>query len=797
MSTTNGPTNPSKAKARTVTWQEASEWQLDNKYILRGYRPEKADYLEIFTSLTFLHNETCNVYTHLVGALLLPLVAPLFLRYLAESQFLHVSSMDYAMFGIYFWCAEICLVLSTLYHLMLPHSHLAELFWHGMDLLGIVIVTMATFSSGIYYIFFCEASLQKVHWAIILTTGTATGVLISNPSLRNPRWRKVKVGVFVVFGASSFVPLLHGVQRYGLEYMLHYSGMKWYLLELTLYGIAVSLYAFRIPERLAPGKFDIWGSSHQIFHVAILCAMYTHVTALLQGFTTCHTLDTDDDTAALDALEAEAKEFSKDAEIDRILKAFRLDAYAVLDLQPGVPESDIKKCYRIKSLLIHPDKTSNPSAPDAFDRLKKAQTELMDEKHRMRLDESIADARMLLMREKKWDQDNEGLKSAEFAKEWREKTKMVLVDVEQRRRRQLRAEMQEQGREQRKEEEEIEKRKRKREFENEWESQREERIGSWRDFQKGGDAKKKKKKMKPIGYLKQFSSRILLGISNYAYGGGYTTTTYGAQGGAEGGGFVAGGYGGGSQGGSQDSPGGSKTYGKETLRPVTIKQLIDATQPHPEADFKIDGADITQTSFIGQIHTISPQATNTTYKLDDGTGLIEVKQWIDGDADPANAKPLPTEGQYLRVWGRLKSFNNKRHVGAHVIRPISDFNEISMHLLEATAVHLYFTRGPPGGANGVKTENGGGGMFVDGYNGVDNTNAGAGKQLSAKITPNGRKVFALIQSAPQNNEGLHVQNIATQLGIPANDVFKAGDELLAEGLIYTTIDDETWAVLEY
>ncbi len=48
---------------------------------------------------------------------------------------------------------------------------------------------------------------------------------------------------------------------------------------------------FRIPERLAPGKFDIWGSSHQIFHVAILFAMYTHLTALLQGFTNAHTLD--------------------------------------------------------------------------------------------------------------------------------------------------------------------------------------------------------------------------------------------------------------------------------------------------------------------------------------------------------------------------------------------------------------------------------------------------------------------------------------------------------------------------
>lgn len=167
MCTTNDPTNLPKAKARTVSWREISEWQFDNKHILGGYRPENADYLEILASLTFLHNETCNVYTHLVGALLLPLVAAGFMRFLAEPQFLNVSSMDHAMFGVYFWCAEICLVLSTLYHLLLPHSRHAELFWHGLDLLGIVVVTVGTFSSGIYYVFFCEASLQKFHWAIV------------------------------------------------------------------------------------------------------------------------------------------------------------------------------------------------------------------------------------------------------------------------------------------------------------------------------------------------------------------------------------------------------------------------------------------------------------------------------------------------------------------------------------------------------------------------------------------------------------------------------------------------------
>lgn len=183
-------------------------------------------------------------------------------------------------------------------------------------------------------------------------------------------------------------------------------------------------------------------------------------------------------------------------------------SYAVLDLQPGVPESDIKMTYRKKSLLIHPDKTKNPRAPDAFDRLKKAQTELMDEKHRERLDEAIADARMLLIRENKWTVDSPELKTDDFAKKWRAKTREVLIDNEHRRRRQMKAQLQEEGREQRRQDEELEERKRKRQHEQDWEATRDVRINSWRQFQKGkssgggggGDSeKRKKKKLKPIG----------------------------------------------------------------------------------------------------------------------------------------------------------------------------------------------------------------------------------------------------------------------------------------------------------
>jgi hypothetical protein len=49
-----------------------------------------------------------------------------------------------------------------------------------------------------------------------------------------------------------------------------------------------SLSQARIPERLAPGSFDIWGSSHQIFHVLVVMAAGAHLVGLLKAFDYAH-----------------------------------------------------------------------------------------------------------------------------------------------------------------------------------------------------------------------------------------------------------------------------------------------------------------------------------------------------------------------------------------------------------------------------------------------------------------------------------------------------------------------------
>ncbi|ETI21656.1 hypothetical protein G647_08003 [Cladophialophora carrionii CBS 160.54] len=288
-------------------------------------------------------------------------------------------------------------------------------------------------------------------------------------------------------------------------------------------------------------------------------------------------------------------------------------------------------------------------------------------------------------------------------------------------------------------------------------------------------------------------------MSDYGYENNQYTTSYGAAGWADGGGFVAG--------EPQSSPAqGRGGYGKDTVRPMTIKQILDAQQPHPDADFKSDGEAFNQVTFVGQIRSISTQPTNITYKIDDGTGLIEAKQWIDVnsadsesskmDLDNSN-KPKLVEDGYCRVWGRLKAFNNKRHVGAHIIRPITDYNEIHYHLLEATAVHLFFTRGPPSSLDGNAQANGHGNAnhAAGGTGGGGAGGATADAHLS-HISPLGRRILATLKNTPQSNEGLHVQMIASHMGVSTNDVYKGAEELVAAGVIFTTVDDHTWAVLD-
>ena len=62
------------------------------------------------------------------------------------------------------------------------------------------------------------------------------------------------------------------------------AGLDWVVLQGALYVTGAGIYAARIPEKWRPGHFDIWGSSHQIFHVLVVLAAASHLVGVVKAF---------------------------------------------------------------------------------------------------------------------------------------------------------------------------------------------------------------------------------------------------------------------------------------------------------------------------------------------------------------------------------------------------------------------------------------------------------------------------------------------------------------------------------
>ncbi|KPV73858.1 uncharacterized protein RHOBADRAFT_66679 [Rhodotorula graminis WP1] len=220
----------------------------------------------------------------------------------------------------------------------------------------------------------------------------------------------------------------------------------------------------------------------------------------------------EDDVALFDDKELdrifnqEASLVSREQEVLRVLAAFKLNPYEILDLDwmpsATVTDQDIQRQYRKKSLLIHPDKLKHPRGIEAFDLLKKAQVELGDSTKRKNLDETLKDARMLVLREvglpRDAPDDHELLRppkmrDPDLKERVKRKAKEIIIDDELRKRRLQKMTMIAEGAEAKRQEDALVERKRKAEEKERWEETREDRVHDWRTFNK----KKKKSKKGP------------------------------------------------------------------------------------------------------------------------------------------------------------------------------------------------------------------------------------------------------------------------------------------------------------
>jgi len=126
------------------------------------------------------------------------------------------------------------------------------------------------------------------------------------PHFRQPFLRPVRAATFGSLALCTLMPIIHGVYVYGWQLQNQRMGISWVLLTLFLNILGAAAYAFKVrkkhvlltiqlsltsmqfPERWFSEIFDIFGASHQIFHVMVVFAALTYTKGILQAFDFVH-----------------------------------------------------------------------------------------------------------------------------------------------------------------------------------------------------------------------------------------------------------------------------------------------------------------------------------------------------------------------------------------------------------------------------------------------------------------------------------------------------------------------------
>jgi adiponectin receptor len=299
------PQEHTSSHTLTYHWDQILPWQQDNHYIRSGYRPQSNSYLQSGYSLAYLHNETVNIYTHLIGAIL-TLVSSGALYHVLGSRYDTASREDVWVFCCLFLGALSCLGMSATFHTISNHSHEVARWGNQLDYAGIVFLIWGSFIPVLYYGFQDDPRLMQTYWGMvsrrvcrrrmtcsrgqITTLAACTATISLHPDFRTPARRPYRTFMFVLMGLSAVIPVLHGVRLYGVAHLRNSVGLDWVIAQGVLYILGAAIYAARVPEKWSPGTYDIWGSSHQIFHVLVVVAAAAHLVGVVKAFDYKHRL---------------------------------------------------------------------------------------------------------------------------------------------------------------------------------------------------------------------------------------------------------------------------------------------------------------------------------------------------------------------------------------------------------------------------------------------------------------------------------------------------------------------------
>jgi adiponectin receptor len=251
---------------------------LRRPHITGGYRINHSigDCLQ---SLFQLHNETFNVWSHLIGCVIFLALLYHVKETPCEAEHCPERWPLYVFVASALWC----LSASAAYHLVGTANEKWTVGLEKSDYIGIVALIVGSCAPVVYYGFGPAYASTRLSYMLAIAA-IGVGVVVCSFSPWFNKRPLIPVFMFISLALCGVVALLHATIAH--DFSPRTVALLTGVVQMgACYLTGVALYVSHFPEALVPRQFsaitDIWGSSHQLWHVCVLAAAMHHFFTVL------------------------------------------------------------------------------------------------------------------------------------------------------------------------------------------------------------------------------------------------------------------------------------------------------------------------------------------------------------------------------------------------------------------------------------------------------------------------------------------------------------------------------------
>ena len=231
-------------------------------YLLGNYRVDYT-FTQAIGSLFYWHNETLNIWTHLIGAFF----SFAWHYYSLHTWLLGADRMDILFFHCFMIGSHCQMLGSVSHHWFGCMDRSIYLLTAKLDYSAIAILIPSMTCALLYELLQCQTYYLTLYISLDLLLSVIVLFLCFLPSFQRPAFQPYRALVFTLLGIFIAVPWFHGFTIY--PELMYSWGIIYQLLCGAIMFMGVAIYVSRQPEKSNPGKHDFC-HSHCIWHLFVI-----------------------------------------------------------------------------------------------------------------------------------------------------------------------------------------------------------------------------------------------------------------------------------------------------------------------------------------------------------------------------------------------------------------------------------------------------------------------------------------------------------------------------------------------